>query len=205
MSPLSASSFEWGAGTVPENVPFAETGSDKASKSAHQVILGLGAQGDIYSTYGSTSTVDKVGLRTYFLWQWKPVHPVKLAQVYSTTGSSLCDQLGNDPDKVKESKTPPSNNPDFDKFQACQDLNKYIQQSAKNTPRHTVTFNLRGFLPGTDTTAYGHASAMAEYDYKLSSNFSLSFSVLDSYYSTVAKGYDHNSLIPTFNVKFTPQ
>jgi len=80
-------------------------------------------------------------------------------------------------------------------------LLKYTSDNARNT----VGFNLRGFLPAIETMANGHAGAIFTDDFKLTKDkkWSLSFSVLDSYYSTVPASYSHNSLTPTLGIKFT--
>ena len=85
-------------------------------------------------------------------------------------------------------------------------LNTYLllKQTSDNA-KNTVGFNLRGFLPAIETAANGHASAIVTDDYKFTDEWSLSFSVLDTYYSTVPATYSHNSLTPTIGVKFTPK
>jgi hypothetical protein len=76
-------------------------------------------------------------------------------------------------------------------------------QEAKNT----IGFNLRGFLPAIETAANGHASAIVTDDFAITRDkqWSLSFSILDSYYSTVPTSYSHNSLTPSISIKFTAQ
>jgi len=167
-----------------------------APKKNYLVYLGVAAQGDIDSQYGSARTTYDEGVRTYFLWQWKPKNNTKESGV--VIGSKQYDCHPREPDPGL-SLHPLEG---LAIANACKEIESY----SANAPfsRHTFAFNFRGFLPPADPTVHGHASAMVSYDYKLSSKFSLSFSVLDSYYATVSPTYSHNSLVPSFSLKFTP-
>jgi hypothetical protein len=166
-------------------------------KHQFKLILGLAAQADIESLIKATQNTALGGLRTYFLWQWKPKTATGkdakgIAQVFKDKDPKMCEFL-------VDPKTDPKVNE-----KACKLLLDAVKTNGKPDQRHTFAFNLKGFLPAVTPTVYGHASAMASYDYKLTTKFSLSFSVLDTYYSTVSAGYSHNSLTPAFSLKWTP-
>lgn len=201
--------LHWGKGvkstTAEASKETVADGGPQKSESKYTTVLGLAAEGDVALEYFASGVSTHYGLRTYFLWQFKPSHQADKDKIFAATEAQICDQLGT---KLKQGDVSDESR---SKFQACQDLNQYLKSQSK-TSRHTFAFNLRGFLPTVDTLAYGHASAKFEYDYKFSPKWSLSVSALDTYYSTVPTApsytkltFNHNSFIPALSVAYTPQ
>lgn len=77
--------------------------------------------------------------------------------------------------------------------------------SKPQSTRNTLLLNFKGFLPASNTLQYGHASAVAQYDMRITQRLSMTISLLDNYYSTVPKFASHNALLPTLSFNFGPR